>query len=551
MKRDKLIDYALGNKKADLVIKNAKIVDVFCGGIIEGDAAVADGIIVGIGDYEGVREYDAKGKYLMSGFIDSHVHIESSMVTPSEYARTVIPRGVTAVVCDPHEIANVCGIDGILYMQKSAGKSPMDFHFMLPSCVPAAAFEDSGATITAADTAEYFKKYKFLGLAEMMNYPGLLFKDEEVLGKLDSAEIIDGHAPSVSGKELMAYAGCGILTDHECTSKEEMEEKLSAGMYALLRCGRMSKEFCEMASAVNRFNATRIAFCTDDRNLGDIVERGTIQNCIVTAVDAGMDIFDAIRAATINAAQCYKLKNTGAVAPGYKADLVLAEDICPREITAVWKDGVMVAENGKPLFERADEEKSDSVYGSVKVKPIDESDLVCGFSPDVPVISIVAGSLSTKKQMRETDEGLSHLAVIERHKATGKIGRGYVENYGIKNGAIASCIGHDSHNITVVGDNASDMKIAVDALGKDGGIAVVSGGKVMVTLPLPVAGLMSDKSAEEVISGHKKLEEAAEKLGINPNLDPFMTLAFLSLPVIPELRLTARGLFDVTRFEFI
>ena len=296
----RIIDAALGIHKAEYVIKNAKVVDVFCGRIIEGDVAICDGKIAGVGNYSGEVEYDAGGQYLMPGFIDAHVHIESSMVSPSEYARVVMPHGVTAAVCDPHEIANVCGIEGILYMMESAKKSPMDYYFMLPSCVPAADFEDAGARLDADTTAECMQKYDFLGLAEMMNYPGVLAKDSQVLDKLKTAKIIDGHAPMLSGNELNAYCAAGIITDHECTSADEMEEKISKGMYALLRCGRMSRDFSEMAAAVNGFNATRVAFCTDDRYLGDIVERGTIQNCIVTAVDAGMDIFTAIRAATLN-----------------------------------------------------------------------------------------------------------------------------------------------------------------------------------------------------------------------------------------------------------
>ncbi len=550
MKKELFIDYALGNKKADLVIKNAKIVDVFCGGIIDGDVAIGEGVIVGIGNYDGENEYDAKGRYLMPGFIDSHVHIESSMVTPSEYAKAVMPKGVTRAICDPHEIANVCGIDGVLYMQENAKSTPMDFHFMLPSCVPCADFEDSGAAFSASDTKEYFEKYDFLGLAEMMNYPGVIFKDKEVLSKIECAKLVDGHAPSVTGKELMAYSGSGILTDHECTTKEEMAEKISVGMYALLRCGRMSKEFCEMASAVNRFSATRIAFCTDDRNLDDILKTGTIQNCIVTAKNAGMDIFDAIKAATINAAECYKLKNIGAIAPSYTADLVLSTDLVPSEITTVWKNGVLVAENGKALFQ-SNKTKSSKVSNTVNIKPFEKDDLICEFNSEIPVISIVEGSLSTKKVYRNSKEGLSHLAVIERHKASGRIGRAYVENFGIKNGAIASCIGHDSHNITVVGDNADDMKTAVSALGCDGGIAVVSKGEVKALLSLPIAGLISDKNCETVAEEHELAENAARELGTNPALDPLMTLAFLSLPVIPELRLTARGLFDVTEFKFV
>ena len=551
MNKESFIDYALSNKISDLVIKNAKIVDVFNGKIIDGNVAISDGVIIGIGDYEGKSEYDANGAYLMPGFIDSHIHIESSMVTPAEYAKIVMPKGVTTAICDPHEIANVCGIDGILFMMENARNVPLDFKFMLPSCVPAASFEDAGAIIDAEKTKEYLSKYDFFGLAEMMNYPGLLFKDKEVLAKISCSDIVDGHAPSVSGKELCAYAGSGILTDHECTSAKEMEEKISSGMYALLRCGRMSKEFSEMASAVNKYNASRVAFCTDDRNLSDIFESGTILNCIVTATNSGMAIFDAIRAASLNAAQCYGVKNLGAVAPGYIADLVLSADICPREIIAVWKDGELVAENNESKFKIENIKQSDSVYGTVNIAPFKAEDLICEFSSDTPVISIDAGSLLTNKITCDRKDGLSHLAVIERHNATGKIGRCYLDNYGIKGGAIASCIGHDSHNITVAGDNADDMALAVNSLGKDGGITVVADGKLVAKLELPVAGLMSDKSAEEVVLAHNIIEEEAKKLSINPDIDPFMTLAFLSLPVIPELRLTARGLFDVVKFDFI
>lgn len=549
---NKLISVANGEIKADLVIKNAKVVDVFNARVIEGDVAVCGGKIAGVGSYEGETVYDAEGQYLMPGFIDAHMHIESSMVTPSEYARVVMPHGVTAVVCDPHEIANVCGIDGILYMMKSAESSPMDFNFMLPSCVPAADFEDSGAVINAEMTKEYMEKYNFRGLAEMMNYPGVLFQNDEVMNKIASAEIIDGHAPGLSGKGLNAYRAAGILTDHECTNAAEMEEKIAAGMYVLLRCGRMSIEFSEMAAKVNARNASRIAFCTDDRYLGDVEKDGTIQNCIVKACEAGMDIFDAIRASSLNAAICYNLKNTGAIAPGYAADMVLSKELCPKNITAVWKKGKLAARGGAAVFDFKPDDGNAKVVDTVHVAPFDESDLVCKFDETKPVISIVPGSLSTKKVYRKTSAGLSHLAVVERHKASGKIGKCYVENYNIKNGAIASCIGHDSHNITVAGDNAHDMAVAVKALeAMRGGIAVVSEGKVTAQLELPVAGLMSRERAEAVIAKHEKLEAEAKKLCVNPELDAFMTLAFLPLPVIPELRLTARGLFDVTAFEFV
>lgn len=546
-----LIDVATGRTEADLVIKNAKVVDVFNGRIVEGNVAICGGKIAGIGDYSAKNEYDAKGKYLMPSFCDAHVHIESSMVAPAEYASAVLPRGVTSVICDPHEIANVCGIDGILFMMENAKSAPFDFNFMLPSCVPATPFEDSGAIIDAEKVKEYIEKYDFLGLAEMMNYPGVVFEDKDVLRKIKSAKIVDGHAPGLSDKDLNAYASTGIMTEHECTSAKEVEEKLSVGMYALIRCGRLTKEFSQMVGAVNKYNSSRICFCTDDRNPQDIVSSGTIQYAIIKAVEAGMDVFDAIRAATINPSVCYGLKHKGAVAPGYFADLVLADDLCPENIVAVWKNGGLVAENGKITYEKSTPKSSYNVRNTVNIKDFSAEDLVCDFDKNKPVIEIVSGSLISKKSYFKTDEKLSHLAVIERHNKTGKIGRCYLANYGIKNGAVASCIGHDSHNVTVVGDSKEAMYKAVTALGKDGGIVVVKNGEVVGKLDLPIAGLMSDKSIYEVVEEHKKLELSIKGMNITPDIDPFMTLAFLSLPVIPELRLTARGLFDVAEFKFI
>ncbi len=551
MKLEKLIGCAIGNIKADLVIKNANIVDVFCGKIIKGDVAITDGIIVGIGEYSGENEYDACGKYLMPGFIDAHVHIESSMVTPSEYSRLVIPKGVTSVVCDPHEIANVSGIDGIKFMMDDSKDAPLKFNFMLPSCVPATSFESSGAVINAKDTKEFLEKYDFLGLAEMMNYPGVIYGDKEVLEKVESAEIVDGHAPLLSGKELMAYAVTGIKTDHECSNVDEMNEKISLGMYAILRCGMHTEEFKKMVKGVDKYTANRIAFCTDDKNVEYIKNTGTIQYCIQNAVEAGMDPIDAIRAATLNPASCYGLKKLGAVAPGYKADLVLSENLVPDTIEAVWKDGVLVGKDGKDVYETRKTANPEKVYNSVNIPEISADDLVCEFDPKMPVISVIPGSLVNKKVYRETLDGLTHLACIERHKATGNIGRCYVENYKFKNGAIASCIGHDSHNVTVAGDNKEDMLLAVNALGKTGGITVVSNGEVIAKLSLPVSGLMSDKPWEEVAEGHREIEDAGKKVLENGEIDPFMVLSFLPLPVIPELRITDKGLFDVTEFKLV
>lgn len=551
MNLEKIIDTALGNIKAELVIKNANVVDVFLGDIKKADVAIADGMIVGIGEYSGETEYDADGKYLMPGFIDAHVHIESSMLIPSEYSRLVLPKGVTTVVCDPHEIANVSGIDGIKFMMDDAKAAPMDFKFMLPSCVPSTSFESAGCVINAEDTQKYLKEYDFLGLAEMMNYPGLLFKDKEVLRKVAASERIDGHAPLLSGKELMAYTACGIKNDHECSNIAEVREKISQGMFILLRCGMATKEFREIASQLDSYTLGRIAFCTDDKNAQYIKETGTIQYAIINAVEAGMKPVGAIRAATLNAAVCHGLEKLGAVAAGYKADLVLADDIVPKNIKAVWKNGVLCGENGKDVYGKTEKEDAKKVYDSVNIKKLSADDLVCEFNPKIPVISVVHGSLVNKKVYRDNCEGLTHLACIERHHATGNIGKCYVENYGIVNGAIASCIGHDSHNVTVAGDNKEDMLIAVEALGKSGGITVVSKGEVIGKLELPVSGLMSDKPWEEVAKAHEEIEKAGKKVLKNEDIDPFMVLSFLPLPVIPELRITDKGLFNVTEFKFV
>lgn len=545
-----IIAVAAGRRKADTVFKNANIVDVFNRRIICGDVAVCGEKIAGIGNYSGNREIDLDGAYIMPGFIDAHLHIESSMITPAEYARAVVPCGVTSAVCDPHEIANVCGIEGVKFMMDNSRGLPLDLHFMLPSCVPATDFEDAGAVFTAEDTENFMRSYPFHGLAEMMNYPAVIAGDEAVLRKIAAADFTDGHAPLVSGRDLCAYAASGIRTDHECTNTEEMLEKISNGMYIFMREGTIARDVDALSEGVTPANLRRVAFCTDDICLEDILSHGTISNCIIRAVSKGLDPIDAITAATLNAAECHRLRNVGAIAPGYFANLVISNDIIPSEIQAVYYHGQPVAKDGEAIFDPPAPTRSKAVLKTVHIGKITPEMLDAEFKTDTPVIEVSAGSILTKKMFCESDSRLSRLAVIERHKNTEKIGLGFVSGYNIKGGAIASTIGHDSHNITVIGDNTDDMAAAVSVLRPHGGISVCADGGMMY-LPLPIAGLMSDKPAAEVAQKHRELRHMAEKLGITEGVDPFLCLAFLSLPVIPELRLTDRGLFDVTQFKFI
>lgn len=541
-----IIAAAAGREPADIVFKNVNIADVFNRRILRGDVAVCGEKIAGFGSYRGKREIDLNGSYIMPSFIDAHVHIESSMVTPSEYARSVVPLGVGGAVCDPHEIANVCGIDGIEFMMKNAENVPMDIRFMLPSCVPAASFEDAGAVFTAEDTEKFMSKYPFHGLAEMMNYPAVIAGDSEVLHKISTASLVDGHAPSVTGRALAAYAASGIRNDHECTCSEEMLEKISNGMYVFLREGTLAKDIEKLIGGVTQANLRRITFCTDDGSISDI----NIANCVKRAISLGMEPIDAITAATLNAAEAQKLERVGAIAPGYYANFIISDDIVPNNVKSVYYRGKLVAKDGKALFEAAAPEYSEAVFGTVRTGKITPEMLHSDFDSSIPVIEVAPSSIVTKKVFKTSADNLSRLAVIERHKNTGKIGRAWVCGYGIKGGAIASTIGHDSHNITVIGDNTDDMAKAVAALGKNGGIAVCANSGVTY-LPLPIGGLMSDKPADEVIRGLDALHAAADSLCITRGIDPFMCLSFLPLPVIPELRLTDRGLFDVNEFKFI
>lgn len=565
MNSTQLAKVAKGSKKADLVLKNCTIVNVFSHEMETGDIAITGGIIAGIGEYSGKKEIDLKGKLVCPGFIDGHVHIESSMLTPPQFAKSVIPKGTTTVIADPHEIANVCGINGIEFMLDSSENLPLDVFIMLPSCVPSTDYENSGAILTAKDLEPLMGRERVLGLGEMMNYPGVINGNKEVHEKLKIAgdRRIDGHAPGVSGNELNAYISSGIKTDHECTTAEEMEEKISRGMYAIIREGSATRNLDTLIRGVNKNNLRRILFCTDDKHPKSIKNEGHINYNVKAAIHHGIDPIDAIIMATLNTAECYGLKDRGAVAPGYIADLLVLDNLKDISVLQVFKRGKMVAENDEPKFGAravADHRVLDTVVLNKKM----DINLDLHLKSDVvKVIQLVKDNIITGKVIRkvDVDEGyyrnntkldILKLAVIERHKETGNIGLGLVEGYGLKNGAVALTIAHDSHNIIVIGDNDMDMLTAIKELQKnEGGITICSRGKIVGSLILEVGGLMTDSPIDSVEEKLDEMAETAEKMGVNKGLDPFITLSFLALPVIPELKLTDRGLFDVTKFSYV
>lgn len=561
---------ATGHTPADLRIDNVRIVDVFSGEIREGSVSIGLGRILGFGAFEAREVMDGNGRFLLPGFIDGHVHIESSMLCPARFAELVLPFGTTTVVADPHEIANVKGMDGINYMLRASRNLPLDVRIMLPSCVPALPVEDAGAVLSADDISPLLADAGVGGLAEMMNVPGLVAGDDDVLEKmartLAAGKVIDGHSPMVSRSTLDVCAALGIGTDHECTTVEEMEERIARGMYVLLREGSASRDLQHLLPGLTPENQRRCLFCTDDRQPSDILERGHIVNNVRMAVRFGIDPVSAVRMATLNAAECYGMRDRGGIAPGRRADMVLVEDLKDFRVLACWAGGELVAKNGGMLRSLSMADPG-SLCKSVVLAPLPEHP----FSVRVPsgrarVIGLRPHSLITDCLLRSVETGadgevelarnpgLLKIAVIERHHATGKMSTGLLDSrYGLKNGAIATTIAHDSHNIVVAGDSEADMLSAVREVERmQGGIVMVSQGKGLARLPLPVGGLMSDRPAEEVSARLNELFAlASSHYRIWEGADAFMTLSFLALPVIPSIKLTARGLFDVDRFTFV
>lgn len=560
-----LIKQAKGEEKADLVLKNCKVINVFTRTIEHEDIAISNGIILGTGKYFGKQEFDCSEFFVSPGFIDGHVHIESSMLTPTEYAKIVMPSGTTSVVADCHEIANVCGKAGVEYMVNSSRKSPLDVFMMIPSCVPATAFETSGATLTAKDVKELRKYKEVIGLGEMMNYPGVILGDHEVHDKLDAYNdlVIDGHAPEVFGKDLNAYVLSGVQTDHECTHAAELVDKVKRGMYIHLREGSQTRNVIDLLPGVQEAFINRLLFCSDDLHPSDILSVGHINNNINIATKHGLNPLSAIQMATINIAECYRLKGYGAIAPGYFADLVLFKDLNNIKPDYVYKKGELVAKKQKPLFDTKPLiEKAVTDTVNMNLDNFDYNfHLKSGF---VNIIQLVNNNITTRKHVEEVElingdinlessDGLLKLFVIERHHKTGNIGKALIRGYGLKNAAIALSIAHDSHNVIVVGDNEIDISLAIKKIEEiKGGIVLVENGKVYDFLSLEIAGIMTNKPAKFVKEKLENMEQKARELGVQDDIDdPYLVLAFLSLPVVPDLKCTDKGLFDVRNFRII
>lgn len=564
-KEEKIIKTAKGDIKADLVLKNARIVNVLSEEIYEGDVAISDGVIAGVGnDYHGVEEIDVKGAYVSPSFIDGHVHLESSMLMPSEFAKMVVPSGTTTVVADPHEISNVMGLQGISFMREATKNLPLDVYMTLPSCVPATSLETSGVDLNSYDLALLIDAPWVLGIAEMMNFPGVINCDGSVLSKvrlgLEKHKRVDGHAPHLSGKDLNAYVAAGIRSDHECTTVEEAVEKLRLGMYLMVREATGARDLEPLLPVLKNLNTRKCIFVTDDRHPKHLAKH--ISRMVKKAVKNGVDPIKAIQMASLNTAEYFNLSDLGAIAPGYRADIAVFKDLENFEPLMVFKNGKLAAKDGKMVID-TDNLKPPALRGSVNIKYLYREDLQIKApqgKTTAKVINVIPKQLITK-QTEETvkiENGLAvsdvendvlKIAVIERHKATGNIGLGFVKGFGLKSGAIASTVAHDSHNMIVIGTNDEDMYLAaVELVKSQGGKIIVQNGKTLAHLKLPVAGLMSDKTALEVQKDIEALDKAAKQIGCKID-EPFMSMAFLSLSVIPEIKITDKGLIDVNSFE--
>ena len=562
------IRVASGNGQADLLIRNGSVVDVFSGQVEKKDVAVYDGTIIGFGHYRARRTIDVQGQFLCPGLIDGHVHVESSMVTIPEFARAVLPHGTTSVVIDPHETANVLGARGVRFMAESAKRSLLNVFIMVPSCVPATHLETSGAALEARDIQALLEEAWAIGLAEMMNFPGVIDRNPAVLKKIEIArgKRIDGHAPFLSGKGLHAYSVARIRSDHECTTPAEAKEKLKNGLWIMVREGTAARNLEDLLPLVSPVNSRRFFFVTDDRHPRELLYEGHIDSMVRKAIRLGLDPLLSIQMATLNAAEYFRLDDLGAIAPGFRADFIVFDHLSRFQITKVFKDGVLVAEDGrmvKALWSPGTSRKVIGIPRSMRLKTLKKEDLsVRTTQPVAKVIQLVPNQILTRKVMKRVvvkdgiacpnpREDVLKVVVAERHHATGHVGIGWVQGFGLKKGAIGSSVAHDSHNIVVVGTNDPDVLKAVQAIqAMGGGLVAVADEKVLASVPLPVAGLMSELPVSRVHQQMETLKRSARDLGCKLP-DPFMTLSFLSLPVIPELRLTDKGLVDVMQFKIV
>jgi adenine deaminase len=538
---------ARGDEPADVVVRGGRVLSVFTREWLDVDIAVADGWVAGLGDYDGREVVDATNRYVVPGFIDSHMHLESTKLLPDEFARLVLPLGTTAVVLDPHELANVLGTDGVHWLLDACEGLPLDFYFMASSSIPASEFESPRRPLRAGDLESLLRRRRVLGLAEMMNFPGVINADPDELEKLALASgvHVDGHAPGVLGKALNAYAAAGIRSDHEALTPEEGRERLRNGMWLLIREASMARNLQALLPLVKEFGTNRIAFCTDDRDPEDIAENGHINGMVREAVAAGIAPEDAVVLATINSATWHRLWHLGAIAPGYQADMLLLADLERFQPELVLKAGRPVDETPKP-------DVPEWVKHSVRNRPVTADDFrIPSSGGKVRVIGLVEDQIVTESLEEEVSDDLAKIAVVERHLGTGRIGRGYVRGSGLQRGALASTVSHDAHNIIVIGTSEDDMARAVKRLGEiGGGIVVVDGGEIAAELPLPVAGLLADAPLDEVLEQSLACNDAARALGWS-GATPFLTLSFLGLSVIPSLKITDRGLVDVDRFELV
>lgn len=558
--KQRLIAVAAGREKADLVLKNAKYLNVFSNEFLCGDIAVANGLIAGVGKYDGKTEIDVSGKLVLPGFIDAHIHLESSMVTPAEFAKAVVAHGTTTVITDPHEITNVMGIDGVEYMIQASQNLPIDVHFMMPSCVPATEIDESGAELDCKDIDLYLDNKKVLGLAEMMNYVGVINGDKNVLSKIVTSQAhhkkIDGHAPELSGNDLNAYIAAGVYSDHECSTFENALEKLRKGQFIMIREGTAAHNLKALMPLLTQQYYSRCMFATDDKHPSDLLYGGHIDYIVKQALKNGADPIVALKTATHHAARYFLLNNKGAIASGYLADIVVVNNLEDFNVETVFKCGKLVFDGEVKDFSAptVDEKLAEKCFDTFHLDSVTPS----SFKVDgkLGLIGLVGGELLTRNlgtaDKIDVENDILKIACIERHKGTNHIGVGYVKGYSLKSGAVATSVAHDSHNIITVGCNDDDIAVAVNAI-KDskGGIAVVENGKIKALLELPIAGLMSD---EPLTTVNEKLENAklsAYELGADKSIDPFMTLSFLSLPVIPSLRITTKGVFDAENWKML